>query len=68
MPILRKPVPGVLLGQLSVMAHVPDLGNSLRLVCPAVRWAVGVGQGSHRGGGGLEQEASLHKANPHCVR
>lgn len=23
---------------------------------------------SHRGGGGLEQEASLHKANPHCVR
>lgn len=37
MPILRKPVPDVLLGQLLVMGHAPDLGNSLRLVCPTMR-------------------------------
>lgn len=69
MPMHRKHVPDMLLGQPLVAGHAPDLGNSSEVcVCPVMRWTADAEQGSHRGGGRLEQEASLHKANPHCVR
>lgn len=63
-PVCRKHVPDVLLGRLLVMGHAPDLGTVRRHVCLTMRWTVAVEQGSHRGGGRLVQEASLHKANP----
>lgn len=39
MPMHRKHVPDMLLGQPLVTGHAPDLGNSSEVcVCPVMRW------------------------------
>lgn len=57
MPVHRRHVPNVLLGQLLVRGH------GLRHMCPTVRRTVAVNHGSQRKWRS-EREAGLHKAHP----